>query len=93
MEIFLSYFWKVQLCQIECGEYREEIEVLDEAADDERVTFLSFSILYHLIIIKKTFKKIQKGIHNLQMIITSLSRQREKFDIDFSVDDLLSVYI
>ena len=61
LEIFLSYFWKVQLCQIEYGKYREEIEVLDEAADDERVTFLSFSILYHLIILKKTYKKIQKG--------------------------------
>ena len=37
LEIFLSFFWKVQLCKIECGEYREEIEVLNETADDERV--------------------------------------------------------
>ena len=51
LEIFLSYFWKVQLCQIECGEYREETEVLDEAADDDRVTFVYYFLLYYLIII------------------------------------------
>ena len=51
LEIFLSFFWKVQLYKIECGEYREEMEVLDEAADDDRVTFVYYFLLYYLIII------------------------------------------
>ena len=47
--LFISY--KVQLYKIECGEYREEMEVLDEAADDDRVTFVYYFLLYYLIII------------------------------------------
>ena len=51
-EIFLSFFWKIELCKIEpckiepckikCRDYSEEIEFGNEAADDERVTIFSF---------------------------------------------------
>ena len=57
LEIFLSFFWNVQICnivpckiepcRIKCGNYSEKIEFGNEAADDERVIifFFVFNIL------------------------------------------------